>query len=69
MRVTMTKSMPGSEDGIRVRRYEQDETYELSDALARSFIGSKCARPAPEPEPKTGANDGGKKAAGPSENK
>ena len=71
MRVIMTKSMPGSEDGIRVQRYDEGETYEMGQALATSFLNSKCAKPAPKPEPQKepdGGNDhkGGK---GPDENK
>lgn len=48
MRVTMQKTMPGSEDGIRVQEYVEGETYDLGAELALSFIGSKCATPAKE---------------------
>ncbi len=59
MRVVMTKSMPGSEDGVHVQRYQEGETYDLGEALARSFVGSKCARPAPElpKEPPAGGKE------------
>lgn len=69
--VIMTKTMPGSEDGIVVKRFEAGHTYDMEASLAKSFLKSNCAKPAPVPEPaKTpdggDANKGGK---GPDENK
>lgn len=67
MRIMMVKTMPGSEDGLRVQAYTEGETYEMGEALAQSFIGSHCARPVVEnvqAEPSAT-----KKGKGPSENK
>lgn len=68
MRVLMTKSMPGSEDGIHIKRYEAGETYELGDDLAHSFLTSKAARPAPDKPEEPGAGSS-KAGEGPRENK
>ena len=67
MRVTMTKTMPGSEDGIRVQSYATGETYEMGEALAQAFIGSHCARPVAEDMPPAPSTT--KQRKGPSENK
>lgn len=69
--VTMTKTTPGSEDGIRVQLYKQDGTYEIGAALAQSFIQSKCARPVaiPEPSKEQTGGDTPKRGKGPAENK
>lgn len=75
MRVIMTKSRRGSENGITVQLYRQGETYELGDSLANAFMKSKCARPAPEPAPKPDdpkkpdGGDDNKGGKGPDENK
>lgn len=69
MRVIMTKSMPGSEDGIHITRYEAGQEYDLGDALAASFIKSKSARPAPEPKNHSEGGDDNKGGKGPDENK
>lgn len=67
MRIIMTKSRRGSEDGITVRLYAEGQAYDLGEALAQSFIGSKCARHAPDSIDQT---DGSiKKAKGPDKNK
>jgi hypothetical protein len=71
MRVIMTKSMPGSEDGIRVQQYEATQEYDMGEALAQSFVGSGCAVPA-EHEESADADKkpaGRKKGKGPDENK
>lgn len=70
-RVTMTKTMPGSENGIHVREYVKGETYEMGAALAQSFIGSKCAVPTPDQTDEKDKKDKtDKKAAkGPDQNK
>lgn len=69
MRVIMTKSMPGSEDGIHITRYEAGEEYDMGEALAQAFIKSKCARPLPEPKPHPEGGNGNKGGKGPDENK
>lgn len=38
MKVTMKETRRGSEDGCSVRCYEQGETYDLADGLARQFL-------------------------------
>lgn len=71
-RVTMTKTMPGSEDGIHVQEYVKGETYEMGEALAQAFLGSKCARPAApdQTDEKDKKDKTDKKAAkGPDQNK
>lgn len=67
MRVIMTKTMPGAEDGIHIQRYEAGQEYDLGESLAQSFVGSHCARPVLDAaEKQDGAT---KKAKGPKENK
>jgi len=70
-RVTMLKTMPGSEDGIRVREYVKGETYEMGAALAGAFLDSKCAVPAKDAEGNGHDKGPGKSRAGkgPDENK
>lgn len=46
MRITMRASRYGCEDGYVVQRYEQGETYDVTDRLARSFIARGYAVPA-----------------------
>lgn len=58
MKVRMTKTMPGSVDGIRVQQYEADAEYDLTAStgateLARVFVTEGWAEvvgaePAPE---------------------
>ena len=68
MRVIMTTTRRGSENGMQVQLYRAGQEYDLSDALAQSLIASKSARPAPDQTGKTDQTD--KKAAkGPSQNK
>lgn len=69
VRVIMAKSMRGSEDGIHIQQYNEGETYELGDALAQSFLGSKCARPAPEKPAPPAGNLKTKRGKGPDEDK
>lgn len=38
MQVTMKETRRGSEDGFTVRCYEQGETYDIADGLARAFL-------------------------------
>ena len=57
--VKMMKTSPGSTDGIHVIAYQQGETYELPDFLAKVFVNeglaeyvSRRGQPAPEPAKK-----------------
>jgi len=76
----MTKSMRGSEDGIRVNLYEEGQEYDMERSLAQSFMKSKAAKPAPKKEDKPNDPPGGgappavggdttKQGKGPDENK
>lgn len=68
MRITMTKTVSGSEDGIRVKRYMAGHTYDVGRDLGQAFIKSECAKSASEKaqEPTGGTQ---KRAKGPAENK
>lgn len=46
MKIKMLRSKMGSEDGYNTRYYEEGEEYDVSDALAKSFIGENLAEPA-----------------------
>lgn len=71
VRVVMTKSMQGSEDGLRVQRYEQGQEYDMEQSLAASFIKSRCAKPVSDPvkEKDPDGGDDSKGGKGPDENK
>lgn len=45
MQITMLETRRGSEDGRIVKWFHMDETYELADMLARSFIAKGWAYP------------------------
>jgi hypothetical protein len=65
MRVKMTQTRRGSEDGVTVALYQAGQEYEIGDALAQAFLASKSARPAPDQTDQTDK----KAAKGPSQNK
>lgn len=65
--VVMTRAMRGSENGIDVTLFEEGQEYDMEASLARSFMKSKAAKPAPAKTPEGGdLNKGGK---GPDANK
>jgi hypothetical protein len=71
IRVVMTKTMRGSENGIDVTLFEKGQEYNLEASLATAFLKSKNARQAPVQEPSK-TPDGGtgeKGGKGPDENK
>lgn len=43
MKITMLKTAPGSEDGVTSSLYLAGEGYEVSEALAKTFIDSGLA--------------------------
>lgn len=43
MQIRMLETRRGSEDGFRVRVYEQGEEYNLADGLARAFLAAGFA--------------------------
>lgn len=43
MKIKMLRSKMGSNDGHSTHYYEEGEVYDVSDALAESFIGEKLA--------------------------
>lgn len=45
MKVRMTRTALGSEDGAHVKQYEEGVEYDLPEDLARTFIESGAARP------------------------
>ena len=79
-KVRMLESKTGSEDGVAVKVFEKDETYNLSDSLARVFVNElkvgvllivkKAKKPGPSkttvggPSKRTASNKGSGKAAG-----
>lgn len=52
MQVTMKETRRGSEDGFVVRCYEQGQTYNIADGLAREFLGKGWAEEANKPDVK-----------------
>lgn len=74
VKVKMLKTTPGSTDGIRVQRFEEDQVVELPDILAKAFVEdmkvaeyvSRRAQPAEAkalgaaPENKAGGGSNGK---------
>ena len=45
MKIKMLRSANGSEDGFTVKHYESEKVYDVTDALAESFIGDRIAEP------------------------
>lgn len=82
MRIKMLKDAPGSPDGVTINEYSEGEAYNIADELGAVFVNfgyaveidhddpAKAARPVREPrEVDTSKPPGGKRPAGPSENK
>ena len=53
MRIKMTKTTPGSPDGIHIKKYQGGEQYALPEKLAGAFLGMGVAEEVAEvvPEP------------------
>ena len=47
IKVRMTKTVKGSNDGILVKTYNEGEEYEVSQSLGRAFIAGKLAELVP----------------------
>jgi hypothetical protein len=47
MKIKMLRNSLGSDDGHTVKHYDAGETYDVSDDLAKSFVGEKIAEVAP----------------------
>ena len=43
MKIKMLRSRMGSNDGATTKLYQEGESYDVSDALAESFIADKVA--------------------------
>ncbi len=53
VKVKMKKDQDGSPDGLSVRTYEKDKTYDLPSDLANAFVSMKVAE-----EVSAGPNEG-----------
>lgn len=73
MKVRMTQTLPGAEDGIHVRDYVAGTEYEMGEVLASLFLGCgaavKVAVGMPVESHVQPDQHKTKKAKGPSENK
>lgn len=69
IQIRMTKTMPGSDDGITVKTYEQGQSYEMGDDLGGVFIregwGHEEDPDADDPEVKNAGAAPANKNAGP----
>lgn len=45
MKITMTQTRRGSEDGFTVKRFYEGETYEVGESMGRRFIRDGWAYP------------------------
>lgn len=48
--VTMTSTVPGSPDGLRVQEYVKGKRYDIPEDLATNFIAGKAAQVFKTPE-------------------